>query len=70
MHPVSRWGNADVSAVQLQVLAFVYDPQLVSDLFNEVGSRYSDRNSGYCRVIKDDKPRRGDGAPMAIIELV
>ena len=33
-------------------------------------ARYADRQGGYCRVIKEDLPRRGDSAEMAIIELV
>ena len=32
--------------------------------------RYADRQGGYCRVLREDLPRRGDSAEMAIIELV
>lgn len=38
-------------------------------LFNEIGPAYKDRTGGYTRVVKT-RLRRGDAAPMAIVELV
>lgn len=53
-----------------QALGYIYDKDLVDSLFEAAPERYGDRNGGYCRVIREELPRRGDGADMAIIELV
>jgi large subunit ribosomal protein L17 len=52
-----------------QVLAYVYDETVVKNLFEEIGPKYADRNGGYTRVLKMG-PRRGDGAEIALLELV
>ncbi len=52
-----------------QVLAYVYDEDVVTKLFEEIGPKYAERNGGYTRVLKVG-PRRGDGAEIAILELV
>ncbi|MGN9164898.1 50S ribosomal protein L17 [Tissierellaceae bacterium HCP3S3_D8] len=52
-----------------QVLAYIYDEDVVKKLFDEIAPKYSERNGGYTRVLKVG-PRRGDGAEMAILELV
>lgn len=52
-----------------QALGYIYDKQLVHALFEQVPERYGERNGGYTRVMHT-MPRRGDNAPMGIIELV
>ncbi len=52
-----------------QALAYVYDEDVVKKLFDEIGPKYAERNGGYTRVLKLG-PRRGDGAEIAILELV
>ena len=53
-----------------QALAFVYDKDLVRRMFEKVPATYADRSSGYCRVLREQKVRRGDAAVMATIELL
>ncbi len=45
------------------------DRTLVKHLFDEIGPRFAGVPGGYTRVLKMAAPRRGDNAPMAIIEL-
>ena len=42
---------------------------MATKMFNEIAPKYADRNGGYTRIVKLG-PRRGDGAPMVIIELI
>jgi large subunit ribosomal protein L17 len=39
-------------------------------LFSDIAPRYKDRNGGYTRIMKLAVPRKGDAAPMVILELV
>ena len=52
-----------------QVLAYLMDEDIVTKLFSEIAPKYADRQGGYTRVIKTGL-RKGDAAPLAIIELV
>lgn len=52
-----------------QALAFIMDKEVVSKLFSVLAERYADRNGGYTRIIRTGF-RRGDGAELALVEMV
>ncbi len=52
-----------------QALSFVLDKKVVEKTFGELAERYGQRPGGYTRLFHLG-PRRGDGAPMAVLELV
>lgn len=52
-----------------QALEFITKEDVVTKVFSEIAPKYADKNGGYTRIYKLG-PRRGDSAPMALLELV
>ncbi|MGL6016679.1 MAG: 50S ribosomal protein L17 [Selenomonadaceae bacterium] len=60
--------RGDLSARRM-VIARLMDEEVARKLFDEIAPKYVERQGGYTRVLKLGN-RRGDAAPMAILELV
>ena len=52
-----------------QALAYIYDEDVVTDLFDNIAPKYAERNGGYTRILKLG-PRQGDNAEVVFLELV
>lgn len=62
-------GKKGTLSSRRQALRLLADPTLVKRLFSEVAPRYASRKGGYTRVLHNGT-RVGDGASMAVVELV
>ena len=62
-------GKTNNLANYRRAMSFITKEGVVKKLFDEVAPKYAERNGGYTRVVRTTV-RRGDGAEMAILELV
>ncbi len=60
--------KGDLSAIR-QAASFIRSRDVVNRLFKEIAPRFATRNGGYTRLVKTRR-RLGDGAEMAILELI
>lgn len=66
---ITKGKNGDLGS-RRNVHAFLRDDESVSKLFGDIASRFKDRKGGYTRVLRVAGTRHGDGAEVAMIELV
>lgn len=69
VEPVITRSKEDTTHNRRQAFRYLQDKSAVSELFDEVGERVNGRPGGYTRIIRLGR-RKGDGAEMAMVELV
>ncbi|HFQ91966.1 MAG TPA: 50S ribosomal protein L17 [Chromatiales bacterium] len=69
VEPLITLSKTDSVAKRRLAFARIRDREAVGKLFNELGPRYKERPGGYLRILKCGY-RKGDNAPMALVELV
>lgn len=62
-------GKRDTLHSRRQAAAFLQSPAAVKKLFDQIGPKFANRPGGYTRIVRV-RVRKGDGAEMAIIELL
>lgn len=67
--PLITVSKTDTVAKRRLVFSRLRDQEAVTKLFTQLGPRYKDRPGGYLRILKNGF-RKGDNAPMAVVELV
>jgi len=67
--PILTLGKNPSLANRRLAFARLRDREIVAKLFDELGPRYAARNGGYSRILKFGF-RKGDNAPMALVELM
>lgn len=66
MVTLSRKGDLNA---RRQALEYIYEEKVVRKLFDTYGPKYADRQGGYTRIVRIGH-RRGDAAPMVILEMI
>jgi large subunit ribosomal protein L17 len=67
--PILTLGKTPSLANRRLAFSRLRDREIVTKLFDELGPRYAARNGGYSRILKFGF-RKGDNAPMALVELM
>ena len=69
VEPIITLGKHPTLANRRLAFSRLRDRDMVGKVFNDLGPRYAKRNGGYLRILKNGF-RKGDNAPMALVELM